>query len=346
MGPEKVFMANQVLIAPTESSPVRRRVPASVPNFGLKAEGSLFQSLKENLRDVFFPEKLPPLKLTSRPVPVRSIWGAYDNRKVARTSSVVVHAGIIAALLAASILGHKVYQEAKKETVIVIAPDISEYMPMTPKQMPTLQGGGGGGDRDKVIAPKGRIPKPAMEQITPPEVVIRNEHPKLTAEPTVVMPPQVKLANNNLPNFGDPKSPVIAGPPSNGVGAGSGIGSGSGGGIGSGAGGGVGPGSGGGYGGGVFRPGIGGVTAPRAIYKPDPEYSEEARKAKYQGKVVLGLIVDASGRPRGLKVEHGLGMGLDEKALEAVRTWKFEPAEKDGKPVAVAISVEVEFRLF
>ncbi|PYX99337.1 MAG: hypothetical protein DMG63_09115 [Acidobacteria bacterium] len=138
----------------------------------------------------------------------------------------------------------------------------------------------------------------------------------------------------------------MAGPPSNGVGAGSGIGSGSGGGIGSGAGGGVGPGSGGGYGGGVFRPGIGGVTAPRAIYKPDPEYSEEARKAKYQGKVVLGLIVDASGRPRGLKVEHGLGMGLDEKALEAVRTWKFEPAEKDGKPVAVAISVEVEFRLF
>ena len=319
MGPEKVFMANQVLIAPTESSPVRRRVPASVPNFGLKAEGSLFQSLKENLRDVFFPEKLPPLKLTSRPVPVRSIWGAYDNRKVARTSSVVVHAGIIAALLAASILGHKVYQEAKKETVIVIAPDISEYMPMTPKQMPTLQGGGGGGDRDKVIAPKGRIPKPAMEQITPPEVVIRNEHPKLTAEPTVVMPPQVKLANNNLPNFGDPKSPVIAGPPSNGVGAG---------------------------GRPRCRPGIGGVTAPRAIYKPDPEYSEEARKAKYQGKVVLGLIVDASGRPRGLKVEHGLGMGLDEKALEAVRTWKFEPAEKDGKPVAVAISVEVEFRLF
>ena len=190
-------MANQVLIAPTETSPVRRRVPASAPNFGLKAEGSLFESLKENLRDVFFPEKLPPLKLTSRPVAVRSIWGAYDNRKVARTSSVIVHTGLIAALIAASILGHKVYQEQKKETVTVIAPDISEYMPMTPKQMPTLQGGGGGGDRDKVIAPKGRLPKPAMEQITPPEVVIRNEHPKLTAEPTVVMPPTVKLANNN-----------------------------------------------------------------------------------------------------------------------------------------------------
>jgi len=339
-------MANQVLIAPTESRQVRKPVPAKAPNFNIKAEASLFQSLRENLRDALFPEKLPPLKLTSRPVAVRSIWGAYDNRKVARTSSVMVHIALIAALVAASILGHKVYQDQKKEMVTVIAPDISEYMPMTPKQMPTIQGGGGGGDRDKVIAPKGRLPKPAMEQITPPEVVIRNDHPKLTAEPTVVMPPQVKLASNNLPNLGDPKSPVIGGPPSNGVGSGAGIGSGAGGGIGSGTGGGVGPGIGGGYGGGVFRPGVGGVTAPRAIYKPDPEYSEEARKAKYQGTVVLGLIVDAAGRPRGLKVEHGLGMGLDEKALEAVRNWKFEPAEKDGKPVAVAISVEVEFRLF
>src|SRR5262249_50054930 len=100
-------MANQVLIAPTQTSPVRRRLPPHVPNFGWKAEGSLFQSLRENLRDVLSPEKLPPLRLTSRPVPVRSIWGAYDNRKFARTSSVIVHAGLIAALIAASILGHK-----------------------------------------------------------------------------------------------------------------------------------------------------------------------------------------------------------------------------------------------
>jgi TonB family protein len=339
-------MANQVLIAPFEATQIRRPGPAKAPNFNIKTEESLFQSLKENLRDLLFPEKLPPLKLTSRPVAVKSIWGAYDNRKVARTTSLIVHSGLIAALVALSILGAKKVVEAKHEEVTVIAPPISEYMPMMPKKMPALQGGGGGGDRDKVIAPKGHLPKPAMEQITPPEVVIRNDHPKLTAEPTIVMPPQVKLATNNLPNLGDPKSPVIAGPPSNGVGSGAGIGSGSGGGIGSGTGGGVGPGIGGGYGGGVFRPGVGGVSAPRAIYKPDPEYSEEARKAKYQGTVVLGMIVGADGRPRGLKVERGLGMGLDEKALEAVRTWKFEPAEKDGKPVAVMISVEVAFRLF
>ena len=339
-------MANQLLIAPAEHTELRKPLPAKVPNFNIKTEESLFLSLKENLRDILFPEKLPPLKLTSRPVAVKSIWGAYDNRKVARTSSMIVHIAMIGALVAISIIGARQVTEAKHEQVTIVAPPLSEYMPITPKNLPTLQGGGGGGDRDKVIAPKGRLPKPAMVQITPPEVVVRNDHPKLTAEPTIVMPPTVKLASNNLPNFGDPKSPVIAGPPSNGIGSGAGIGSGSGGGIGSGTGGGVGPGIGGGYGGGVFRPGVGGVSAPRAIYKPDPEYSEEARKAKYQGTVILGLIVDSLGRPKGLKVEHGLGMGLDEKALEAVRNWKFEPAEKDGKPVAVAISVEVQFRLF
>jgi TonB family protein len=252
---------------------------------------------------------------------------------------------MIAGLVAVSILGRKVVQEVK-EQVTIVAPDVSEYLPMTPKPEPKLQGGGGGGDRDKVIAPKGRLPQPAMEQITPPEVVVRNDHPKLTAEPTVVMPPQVKLATNNLPNFGDPKSPVIAGPPSNGIGSGAGIGSGNGGGIGSGSGGGVGPGIGGGYGGGVFRPGVGGVTAPTLIYKTEPEYSEEARKAKYQGTVVLACIVGADGRPRSLRVERSLGMGLDDKALEAVKEWKFRPAEKDGKPVAVAVNVEVQFRLF
>lgn len=339
-------MSNQVLIAPSEETVIRKPVPAKAPNFNIKTEESLFHSLKENLRDALFPEKLPPLKLTSRPVAVKSIWGDYDNRKIASTSSAIVHACMIAALVAVSIIGAKKVVEEKHETVTLVAPDISEYMPMTPKPQPALQGGGGGGDKDKVIAPKGHIPKPAMEQFTPPEVIVRNDHPKLAVEPTVVMPPQVHLANNNLPNLGDPKSPVIAGPPSNGVGSGAGIGSGGGGGIGSGTGGGVGPGIGGGYGGGVFRPGVGGVTAPRVTYKPEPEYSEEARKAKYQGTVVLGLIVDSSGRPRQLRVQRGLGMGLDEKALEAVKNWKFDPAEKDGKPVAVMISVEVEFRLF
>jgi len=134
-------------------------------------------------------------------------------------------------------------------------------------------------------------------------------------------------------------------PPSNGIGSGGGIGSGHGGGVGSGEGPGVGEGRGGGIGGGVFRVG-GGVSAPRAIYAPDPEFSEEARKAKYQGSVVLSAIIGPDGRPRNLRVVRSLGMGLDEKATEAVARWSFEPARKGSQPVAVEVNIEVAFRLY
>ena len=92
--------------------------------------------------------------------------------------------------------------------------------------------------------------------------------------------------------------------------------------------------------GGVFRVG-GSVTAPALPYKVEPEYSEEARKAKHQGIVVLYVEVDPSGRAQNLRVLQSLGLGLDEKAIEAVRKWKFRPGYKDGKPVTVAATVEV-----
>ena len=226
---------------------------------------------------------------------------------------------------------------------IGVVSNVSEYLQFE-KTSKTISGGGGGGDHDRVAAPQGRLPKASMQQITPPEMVARNDHPKLTTESTVIVPPQVKLANQGLPNLGDPRSRVV-GPASNGIGASAGIGRGREGGIGSGAGGGVGPGIGGGYGGGILTVG-GGVSAPRAIHKPEPEYSSEARQAKYQGTVVVSLVVGADGQPRALRVARALGMGLDEKALEAVRQWRFEPAMKNGRPVPVAVDVEVTFHLF
>jgi len=89
----------------------------------------------------------------------------------------------------------------------------------------------------------------------------------------------------------------------------------------------------------------GDVTAPKAIYAPEPEFSEAARKAGYQGTCVLSLIVGADGQPRDVRVVRRLGMQLDEKAIQAVSEWKFEPAQKGGKPVAVPIEVEVSFHL-
>jgi len=333
-------MPNQTLIRPTEL------VQEPELNLLLRttANDSLWTSLKSNLRAAFFPEKLPPLQLTSRPVMVREIWGEYNYKKESAAFSTVIHVVMVTGIIALSIMGVKKAQEKPRETVTLIAPDLSPPpLPMT-KPGPTAGGGGGGGDHDKLQAPKGKLPKTAMEQITPPAMVIRNDHPKLPVEPTVVVPPQIKLASN-MPSLGNPMSAVPSGPPSNGTGGGGGIGSGYGGGVGSGTGPGVGPGHGGGIGGGVFRVG-GGVSPPRALDTPDPEYSEEARKAKYQGTCILWLVVDQNGKPRDIKVARALGMGLDEKAIEAVRNWKFEPAMKDGKPVAVQINVEVNFRLY
>jgi periplasmic protein TonB len=303
----------------------------------------LWKSLADDIRETFFPKKLPPLQLTSRPVKVKSIWGEYQYGRKSAGVSAAVHATAIALIIGLSMAGAKVVKETK--VVNLVAPEISDYMPLSSKRNDQIGGGGGGGDRDKLQAPKGKLPKFSMQQITPPAVVIRNDNPKLAVEPTVVVPPQIKMASAAALNLGDPKSAIPAGPASNGTGSGGGIGSGSGGGIGSGTGPGVGPGYGGGIGGGVFRVG-GGVSAPRVLEDPSPDYSEEARKAKYQGTVVLWLIVDSNGRPRDVRVARSLGMGLDQKAIEAVRQWKFQPAMKDGTPVAVQINVEVNFHLY
>jgi TonB family protein len=99
-----------------------------------------------------------------------------------------------------------------------------------------------------------------------------------------------------------------------------------------------------GRGGGVFRVG-GGVSAPTLMYKVEPEYTEEARAAKLQGTVVLYVEIDPTGKAINIRVLRGLGLGLDEKAVEGVKKWKFKPGEKDGTPVTVAATIEVNFRL-
>jgi protein TonB len=88
------------------------------------------------------------------------------------------------------------------------------------------------------------------------------------------------------------------------------------------------------------------VRPPIAIFTPDPEFSEEARKAKFSGNVVVSLIVDANGKPRNVHVLRGVGMGLDQKAVEAVQQYKFKPALQNGKAVAVYLNVEVNFQIF
>ncbi|MFY9790536.1 MAG: energy transducer TonB [Candidatus Sulfotelmatobacter sp.] len=303
----------------------------------------LYKSLFRGLDDFFFPKKLPPLKLESKPIPVKDIWGFYNYKKNGVLGSTAAHVVVLALIIGGTIWAHRwvTKAQAKPQTVTTALIDPGDYSLKPAKTQ--AGGGGGGGDRDVLQASRGKLPKFSMQQITPPTAVIRNFNPKLAVEPTVIVPPEIKVAMNNLPNLGDPKSSAII--PSNGTGSGSGIGSGDGGGVGSGHGPGVGPGEGGGMGGGVFRPGRG-VTPPRPIYSPDPEFSEEARKAKYQGTCTLMIVVDTDGKPTNLRVVNSLGMGLDEKALETVKTWRFEPGLKDGHPVKVEMAVEVDFHLY
>jgi TonB family protein len=305
----------------------------------------LWKSLFRGLDDFFFPKKLPPLKLESKPIPVKDIWGFYNYKKNGALGSTVAHVIVIGLIIGGTIMGRrlvtKVEAKPQIETKLI---DPGDFIPLKPAKT-QAGGGGGGGDHDVLQASKGRLPKFSMEvQITPPAAVIRNFNPKLAVEPTLEVPPEIKVAmNSNMPNFGDPKSSAVI--PSNGTGGGSGIGSGYGGGVGPGNGRGLGPGEGMGTGGGTYRPGRG-VTPPRPIYAPDPEFSEEARKAKYQGTCTLMIVVATDGRPTNIRVVSSLGMGLDEKAIETVRTWRFEPGQKDGHPVNVEMAVEVDFHLY
>ncbi len=298
-----------------------------------------YRSLYNNLKEAFNPPKLPPLEVTSRPVAVKDIWGLYGRQRKSWMMSTGFQVAVVIVLFTA--LSNKTVQKKLQQTVSLVMP-LDSAPPMAPVKPKTMQGGGGGGDRSPLPASKGRLPKAALRQFVPPQAVQANLNAKLTMEPSILAPPDVNLPQVNMPNYGDPLGKI--GPPSNGTGSGGGIGSGKGGGVGSGEGGGVGPGSGGGIGGGVYRVG-GGVSAPLLVYKKEPEYSEEARKAKYQGTVTLYVEVDPSGKAVNIRVLHSLGLGLDEKAMEAVKQWKFKPGMKDGKPVTVAASIEVNFRL-
>lgn len=252
-------------------------------------------------------------------------YGTYQIRPENYVLSFVSHTAVIGLVLW---LFHITIQPQILTPTIGHSIELSDYVMKVGKGGPS---GGGGGDASKLKASAGVPPKSAKQQFAPP-VVLQEQKSKLMVEPTVIA--DLKVPQGQI---GDPLSKLMA--LSNGTGVGGGIGTGDGGGVGSGHGGpGVGP--------GVFHLGESGVIAPRILYQPEPEFSEEARKAKYQGVVGLNVVVGPDGRIHNAQVVHSLGMGLDEKAIEGVKLWKFDPARKDGRPVAVAVYIEVDFHLY
>jgi TonB family protein len=239
--------------------------------------------------------------------------------------SVLAHAAVVALLLLLSQL----------KPVQTLMANVTPLFAPPPQPVKLAKGGGGGGAKQPMLR-KDQLPKPVPRAFTPPQVV---------TQPSSIQAPVFLSAD--VPDA----SSVAAGAPNGlsafmggaGAGGGGGIGNGYGGGIGNGKGNGVGNGSGGGTGGGMR---IGnGVSPPKPIFTPEPEYSEEARKAKFQGTVLLSIVVDETGKATEIKVSRPLGLGLDEKAIEAVKKWKFEPGRYNGKAVAVQATVEVSFRL-
>lgn len=336
-------MANELLSQPDSDT---ENVPSTTGHeldaFLGKAfdEGPIWKDLYENIRDFFFPPKLPPLQLTSTPIPVPDRMAVKANPWAIGIST-TINIGILAFAIWLGI----------KAVVKIVAPpaqatniDVGNFDLKAPKAAKAAGGGGGGGSHDIVDPSKGKLPPRIKDPITPPMVPVLDK-PKLAIPSAINVQENIQLPDNpNMPNIGVTKSPNVT--MSNGQGGGGGMGTGYGGGLGSGTGNGFGPGTGGNTGGGVYQVG-GGISAPVPIYQPEAEFSDEARRAKYQGVCLISLIVDAQGNPQNPRVIRALGMGLDEKALEAVRKYKFKPAMKNGRtPVPVMITIEVNFRLY
>jgi periplasmic protein TonB len=291
----------------------------------LHEEGT-FASLWSSVREVIFPVKLPPLVLESKPIAVVDRMATKQDPK-ATASAVVIYGLLI--LLFLWMAGRKVRSYVAPKPAAMV----TELTPPVAAKKVTMMGGGGG-QRGPTPVTKGQLPKFAEMQITPPKAPPM-EAPKIRMpDPTVEVQKDLKLANNTMPNMGMPNSPL----------AGMSMGDGHGTGIGPGNGSGLGPGSGGNYGGGLRQVG-GGVSPPVPLNEVTPEFSEEARKAKFMGVVTVNIVVDQHGMPQNVRLVRGVGMGLDENAMKAVKEYRFKPAMENGKPVAVQMNVVVTFQI-
>jgi len=263
-------------------------------------------------------------------------WGRFT----APALSIAIHIMLVGLALIPWTPAPLLHPKLTETTVLLYMP--SNLVLNLPKDAGKSGGGGGGGKHQLTPASLGRIPRAADKQLAPPDPEPpKNPKPELIVEATVVAPQlRQQLA---LLNIGDPNG--VPGPPSSGPGDGDGIGNnGHGRGVGDDNGPGAGPGENGGNGGGPLHIG-GNVSAPTIVFRVEPEYSEEARKARYEGTVLLEAIIKKDGRVDVLHLLRSLGFGLDQSAIQALKQWRFRPAMQDGKAVDAILNIEVSFNL-
>jgi len=305
------------------------------------AKTSLFPLMRQ-LRDFLqdWRNPTPRFEITATPVPVAEIWSRRENH-VPGLLSVLVHVSVVSALIALSVVS---YVNPKLINSAVLPDSFALSLPPSAR----AGGGGGGGVHALTPASRGVLPRAADKQFVPPSPVITNMSPDLIAEPTIIsfQPANIPLPNNLLP-LGLPTGSL--GPPSGGKGGGGGIGDESDGhGVGKDPGPG-GPGCCGGTGGdgpsGV-RVNMPGVIAPSCPIQVEPNYSDEARRAKVQGSVVLAVTIQSDGSIQPNRVVQSLGYGLDEEAQRVLNKWKCVAAKYNGQPVALPIQIKVNFHLY
>lgn len=276
---------------------------------------------------------------------------AHASAKMPIAAASAVHAGIAATLILISTVGlpqaaeHPIRLDPVQTRLVFIA-------------SPGPGGGGGGGGLKQKAAPpraqrKGKSsldsPVPLRKAPKPVEAAPKPEPPAppppVKSEPLPpVVAPVATVAANEVEKPGVIDEPAPKASDSRGPGVGGGVGSGSGTGLGKGEGSGIGDGSGGGMGGGPYRPGSG-VLPPRLLREVKANYTEEARRANLEGEVVLEIVVRRDGSVSDVRLLNGLGAGLNERAIAAVRQWRFAPATRLGQAVDVIVEVAVEFKL-
>jgi len=298
-----------------------------------------FSAFWTNLRMAFGGPKV------QKGVDIPDIWTKDTQFSRVQALSLAIHV-VVLVLILVPLLPEIMSPHTTQARNYTVTPldGLSPYVPKLPAGGKKAGGGGGGGEHNPIPASRGRLPKASYTQLAPPSVH-PPANPRLQVPATILAVPDIKLQSPNLPNYGDPMAKLIT--DSNGPGGGGGIGTGQGTGVGSGDGAGFGPGHGWNTGGGYPSAGTGGYGIPECLFCPQPQFSDEAVKSKYMGTVTLQAIITADGRATDIHVVQGAGMGLDEKAIEGVRTWRFRPAVgPDGKPATVRQTIEVTFRLY
>lgn len=288
-----------------------------------------FVGFRQNLKELFVRSEEVISAGSTDSLP--EIWSKSPRFSRAQVFSVAIHAGLLALLLLPLVpMFHSATTESssRKEMAVTLSPF---HLMARPAQVMR----GGGSSHDRTLSARGKAPKFAVVQFA-----ALASHPVLNPQvsrtPTVLGDPNITLANVNASNWGNPLSNLVGA--SLGPNGGNGIGDGPGNGLGKGD----------MYGAGQEGPpaGYSGYGYPECVYCPNAQYSDEAVKAKHQGVVLVDALITPDGRATDVHVIKSLGLGLDENAVAAVKTWRFRPATgPNGKPAAVEQTIEVEFRL-